>query len=259
MAGQEPQAENNQNNRNVESTSNEHLNDAPDVQNIPTPTPESAKPESSEDEERYAGSLTKGPGEPVKPARENKARRFLRQFLRWTLSILILLGIGAVLSLVLIYRPTARNLERTRNDLQSAQDELVELGGEIINLEAELANTEDELRALEDDYLEQQQELNRANMRVYLLSALADVHAARLALALENPDIASIQLASTSQSLENLAEAVPDAQKDSVRALQTRLELVFDELTDSPEAAETDLQVMADNLIQLENNLFIGP
>lgn len=217
--------------------------EAPDV------VPEVDVPPAVEEEP----SMEEPAVEPVAPeaeAEEEEPRGmpFWQRALRWVLAVLVVFGLGVVLTLYTTYVPTSR-------DLQRARAELAERDQEIDTLEARV----EELSALEEDNEALEEAVDRAELHVQILSALTDVRSAQLALALEDRSRARVHLTNTPDTLTALGELLEPDRADLVESLQERLELVMEELEDDTFAAQSDLEVLANNLVELENAIFTTP
>jgi hypothetical protein len=101
--------------------------------------------------------------------------------------------------------------------------------------------------------------LDEAELHVRLLSALTDVQAAQLNLALGEIDSARLSLSRTETKLEDLQELLPADQQGVVDGMIQRLNLVLDGMESDAFASQSDLEVLANSLLQLENTLFIAP
>jgi hypothetical protein len=206
-----------------------------------------------------AGEKPGEPAEPIgpeddltledeKPARPSWARRALR----WVVGLLVVFGLGFVVSLFALYLPASRELRDVRGRMVQAQaqvdavnDQLNEQGEGISRLEADNA-------ALRD-------ELTDADLHVHILATLADVRSAQFALAEGEPARAKVHLTNTPETLQELEQLVGSEQMDLVTAMGDRMDLILSELEEDTFAAQSDLDVLANSLIQLENTFFAGP
>jgi cell division protein FtsB len=201
---------------------------------------EQPKPGVSEGEPENLEEFT-APKQPP----ETRLQRFLRLSIRWLAAFLIVFGLGILATAFVLYRPTAEQLSIARTDLEQAQQQVSELESQV----SQLKGLESENKALQD-------QLDKANLHIQILSALSDVNAARLDVA--NDDIASarVKLTNTPDTLQELESLVGADQKDAVVAMQNRLDLALGEMDRDSFAALSDLEVLATNLVQLENTFF---
>lgn len=176
---------------------------------------------------------------------ETRLQRFLRLSIRWLAGFLVVFGLGILTTVFVLYRPTAEQLSKVRTDLEQSQQHV-----------SELENQVSQLKSLEAKNKTLQDELNKANLHIQILSALSDVNAGRLDIA--NNDIASarVNLTNTPDTLKELENLVGANQKDAVIAMQNRLDLALGEMDRDSFAALSDLKVLATNLVQLENTFF---
>ena len=156
-----------------------------------------------------------------------------------------------------------RNITQAGTRIEALESEIIQLEDEISNFEAkEEAHSiaYEELQVLlEGERSKNQIELATANLHILILSALADVNAARVALMNEDGAGAKVHLTNTSETFEALKESVGPEQRDKVLAMQNRLALVIAELDEDPSVALSDLEVLANNLTMLENTFFAKP
>lgn len=186
----------------------------------------------------------------------SKTSRFFRRLLRWTVGLFVVFSLGVIAALQLRYQPVAEELSQTRAELNEAQTEVADLESQIESQNEELEDRVDELSTLKEDNQSLNDELARANIRILLLSVLADVHAAQFALAVDDPANAQLQLANTREKLESLQDNVNVNQKDEVGRMIARLELVSSEIDTDSDLAQDDLEALANSLIRLENEYF---
>ena len=171
--------------------------------------------------------------EPAPPARSRFAR-IARTILRWIAAMLIAFLLGALAVYWFFYRPQSQELALARSQIQQAQQRIAEL--EVYQSQNE------ELRA----------EQRETNLQVYILRALSDVNAARLALATEDAETARAALSDTRSDFSRLANLVGPDHRDQLAAMQERLQLAVAEMARDAFAAQSDLGVLEANLRQLE-------
>ncbi len=201
--------------------------------------------------ERMPGELPPAPDLPAEPS-ESRFRRGLRRSIRWGASLLLIFALGMMTATLVFYMPKAREVNRVEA-LRMQADE------RIAALEAELESLDAELEAFKQNQETQQEALDAANLHIFILSALADVAQARLALALDNPEEARLALTNTAGTIESLTALVESDQTEALQAMQQRLDLAVSGLDGDPEAALSDLDVLANNLVKLENTYFVVP
>ena len=141
---------------------------------------------------------------------------------------------GALAVYWFLYRPQIEELAQARSQVQQAQQRIADL--EVYQSQNE------ELRA----------EQRETNLQVYILRALSDVNAARLALATEDPETARAALGDTRSDFSRLANLVGPDHRDQLAAMQERLQLAVAEMARDAFAAQSDLGVLEANLRQLE-------
>jgi hypothetical protein len=174
------------------------------------------------------------------PSAESRFARFTRTLLRWFAAFLIAFLLGALAVYWFLYRPQAEELAEVRSQAEGAQQRVAEL--EVYQ------SQNDALRA----------EQRETNVQVYILRALADVNAARLALATEDVDTARDALSNTGRDLTSLSNLVGSDQRAQLAAMQDRLTLAVNEMGRDAFAAQSDLGVLETNLRQLESELIEG-
>jgi len=101
-------------------------------------------------------------------------------------------------------------------------------------------------------------EVQRSGTRLLVLSALVDIDAARVSLAVGEPGPASDRLDKIRQGLAALESRLEGETKQSVAAMRPRLELVAGEIDGDSFAAARDLEVLANDLSQLAQQLAEG-
>ena len=201
---------------------------------------------------------------------ETRTQRIFKASLRWVIGVLIIFALGFMSAILLLYVPERDAKSHLEMEQTQAETRIEALESEIIQLEDEISNFEakeeahsiayEELQVLlEGERSKNQSELATANLHILILSALADVNAARVALMNEDGAGAKVHLTNTSETFEALKESVGPEQRDKVLAMQNRLALVIAELDEDPSVALSDLEVLANNLTMLENTFFAKP
>ncbi|MBN1264873.1 MAG: type II secretion system protein M [Anaerolineales bacterium] len=191
-----------------------------------------------------------GPEGPAEPAKEpSKFNLLMRKLLRWGAGIALIFVLGIVVTWFVRVSPLQNELTETQDSLQTAQQEVDSLQGEV----SDLQDTRDTLEA-ENQSLESQ--LTTALADQQILRVLADVSAARVALAEDDLITAKAALSGTEARLAALLDILPPDVQDTVQGMISRLTLVLDEINDDSFAAENDLEVLWTNLQALESSLF---
>lgn len=225
---------------------------SPDEISEPAPQMEAAPPEVVEPEP-----------ETEEPKKEGKVRRFFRRLFRWTLGILILLGLGFIAAIYALYRPELQNNRDKVSEMQSlyetAQEQLTELEtnyqSQIADLQGQItsmspmAEENEKLLAAQDDYL----------LQTAVLNVRLDVAYAQLGLANDDAPRAQIALSQTADTLAEIYDLLPENQQGVVTSMQQRLEFILEEIEEEPYAAQSDLDVLEKSLLELESALFGGP
>jgi DNA repair ATPase RecN len=178
---------------------------------------------------------------PTLPHPESRARSFLRGFARWTSTVLIAFGLGA-LTIYFLY------LAPARKDLDQNSTELEEINQQVDALTDQLDEVTKEKQELES-------ELNTAQVRLVILDTISDVRAANLSVANDDYPGALLSLKDAAQALERLSETVSEEQSEVVSALQDSLTEIEKKVKSDPESAKSDLDRLTTNLIKLENSI----
>jgi hypothetical protein len=168
------------------------------------------------------------------PQARSRFASFMRKALLWVVILLLAVGSGALAVYWYLYRPLSQELEQTRSQVQQAQQQIAEL----------------EVYQSQNEALREEQ--RQTNIQVYILRALSDVNAARLALATEDAGTARDALSNTGRDLRSLANLVGPDQRSQLAAMQERLQLALNEMNRDAFAAQSDLGVLEANLRQLE-------
>jgi cytoskeletal protein RodZ len=179
---------------------------------------------------------------------EGRARRFRKRALRWLLGFLIVFGLGALLAVYALYLPARERIRSSQDQLEAANQKITELESRV-----------DSLSGLETTNQELQAEIEATSLHVNILKARADIAAAQLSLAKDDPSKARLALSKTPNTLEILAGIIPPGQKEVVTDLQDRLKLAVSEIGENTFAADSDLNVLATGLMELENSYFTSP
>jgi hypothetical protein len=185
---------------------------------------------------------------PAETPKSNRAPSIWRRLLRGLLGILILFSLGALTILLVFYLPLRQELEVARAEIEALNQKTA----------SELQNANEEinrLSSLESSQEDLQTRLDQATRSLVLLQIRYDVTSAQLALADKNAAKARLALSNTEASLKTLEGLLPQAQRDVIADLLTRLKLVLSEMDEKTYAARSDLDVMANLLLELETAL----
>ena len=179
------------------------------------------------------------------------------------IGLLIIFASGFLTAVLLLYIPERdekSQLEAGRLQAEATAEARTDtLKSEIVHLENEVNDYKAREDDLEAEIKNLQAELTKANLHIYILSALSDINAARVALTNDDAAEAQVYLTNTMETLETLKEIVDPGQRDKVLAMQNRLALVLAEIEDQPSVALSDLEVLANDLTLLENTFFAKP
>jgi len=200
--------------------------------------PQETKPEP------VSAKETKAP----QPKPESRMNRFMVSLMRWVLGILILAGLGALLAIYALYLPMRQRLQQSQAEVESANQRVADLEGKV-----------EGLTPIETKNKDLQVELGKAELHVTILSARADIAAAQLALALNDPVKARLALNKTPETLKKLESQLESDKKKLATDMQSRLELAVKGIGNNAYAANSDLDVLATGLIELENAYFAKP
>ncbi|MCX8062688.1 MAG: hypothetical protein N3D16_08900 [Anaerolineales bacterium] len=175
---------------------------------------------------------------------ESRFRRFLRQLVRWTLGILILIGIGFVAALLLFYMPMRREAAAKAADLNTAQARIEEL-------ESELA-AKAQMEKLYQDALER---LKRAEFQNNLLNLQMEIASARIYLYEDKKELAGTAMQNAQTILKALQTMATPAQRTALSEMEARLTLAISGLEKDTYAAQSDLDVLARSLSDFSASL----
>lgn len=185
------------------------------------------------------------PSLPPQPAEaESRLRRCVRQLARWTLGVLILLGIGFVAALLLLYMPLRRQADARAAELSAAQ-------ARIESLEAQLA----EKAQLEKVYQKSLEQLKSADFQNNVLHLEVEIASARIYLYKSKPELARTALQNAQAILQALQTSASSAQRKALSEMETRLTLALNGLEKDTYAAQSDLDVLARNLSEFSASL----
>jgi hypothetical protein len=170
----------------------------------------------------------------LEPLPKPRRRTRLRRGLYGLGGLLIVFLLGAGLVGLLLYRPAQLELDEANEQLRDAEERIGELEDQVATLEL-----------LPD-------QLDESSRHAAVLGVLADVNAARLALAGGETASARLYLSATPERLTRLTEALGKEHEPVTSAMQQRLDLITKEISSEPEVAQNDLDALANQLMQLE-------
>ena len=229
---------------------------------------EEAEPRMGAWDVSMAESMQPEPELPPQRQRRTRLRRGLYGL--GALLILFLLGAGVVG--LLLYRPAQQELNQANEQLQDAEGRIGELQDQMATLEplpgqldqakAQLRDAEGRISELQDQVATLEPlpaQLDNVSRHAAVLGVLADVNAARLALAAGDTASARLYLSATPERLDRLAEALGKEHDAVASAMPKRLELIIKEIGPERTLAQTDLDTLANQLMQLETTFLEVP
>ncbi len=188
-------------------------------------------------------AIAPSPSAPI-PQTESRLRRFLRQLVRWTLGILILLGIGFVVALLLLYMPMRREAAAIAAELSATRTRLEEA-------EKDLA-AKAQMEKLYQDVVER---LKRADFENNLLNLQMEIASARIYLYEDKKGLAATALQNARSILKALQSTASPAQRTALNEMEVRLNLAISGLEKNTYAAQSDLDVLARSLSDFSASL----
>ncbi|MFN3308120.1 MAG: hypothetical protein ACK44E_02845 [Anaerolineales bacterium] len=188
-------------------------------------------------------AIAPSPPAPI-PQTESRFRRFLRQLVRWTLGILILLGIGFVAALLLLYMPMRREAAAIAAELSATRTRLEEA-------EKDLA-AKAQMEKLYQDAVER---LKRADFENNLLHLQMEIASARIYLYEDKKGLAATALQNARSILKALQITASPAQRTALNEMEVRLNLAISGLEKDTYAAQSDLDVLARSLSDFSASL----
>jgi len=208
-------------------------------------------PEAPAGEEAvFTESAVAAPEEVVEEVKEpTRFQLFLRKALRWAAGVAVVFVAGVVVTWLVRVTPLQNELAMTQSDLGSAQQEVATLQADV----DELQTDRDELEAENADL---QDQLTTALADQHILRVIADVSAARVALADDDVVTAKAALSGTEDRLQALFDILPQDVHETLQDMLARLLLVLDEIDEDNFAASKDLEVLWTNMQALERSLF---
>ncbi|MCS7248977.1 MAG: hypothetical protein NZ840_12165 [Anaerolineales bacterium] len=175
---------------------------------------------------------------------ESRLGRFLRQLVRWTLGVLILIGVGFVAALLLFYIPMRREAATRATELSAAQTRIEELEGELA------AKAQ-----MEKLYQEALERLKRADFQNNLLRLQLEVASARIYLYQDQKELAGTAMRNAQSIFKALQTGATPAQRTALSEMEARLDLALSGLEKDLYAAQSDLDVLARRLSDFSASL----
>ncbi len=192
------------------------------------------------------------------PKKESRVRRFFRKLFRWTLGILVIIGLGFLAAVFLIYQPKVAELNQAYANLEDVQATLTAQDAQIADLENQVASLEQQLENLQGENTTLLNIQSGCQLHIALLQARANVIEAQVALYAENPTQARTLLEDTGELLNSVETMLSKDMQDVIAPLQARLDLALSELETAPDTAIKDLSILAGDLLEIENTPFDG-
>jgi len=190
------------------------------------------------EEEMQTPEQTPQPPQESPSQQDSRMKAFLRRSLRWATAVAVIFFLGFALLYFGRVRPQAAQL-------REQSDTIATLQAQVSPLQTQAANLGDV-----------QTELAQTQLQRDLLSVLADVNTARLALGQDNGAQASVALQNTSDTLSMLADQLGGSQTSALADMSARLELAKQEIQNGDRfAAQSDLEVLANSTLQLLDTL----
>ena len=171
------------------------------------------------------------PAAPPEPP--SRLTLWLRRAMVWAAGVLVVFALGAVGNWWFQVRPRAGQVQQLTTQLEAANQELESLRP----------------KAADADRL--QASLDRAELRLLTLQALARVHEARAALALGEGSQGRLPALLADGSLARLQSLADPSAAETVGAMRERLAMAIDEIETNDFAAQGDLEILANDLYEL--------
>lgn len=188
-----------------------------------------------------------------------RAPSFWNRALRWTLGFLIVFGLGFVAAIFLFYLPARQQTNSFQTELQNTRLQATQDANASQQKVSDLENQVQQLSSLDTKNKQLQNELNRAQLHIAILSARTDVASAQLALEKKDTSKAHAVLSQTPNTLDSMSSNLASNQQKLVEDMKARLKLADGEIDSNAFAAQSDLTVLATSLLELENAMFTQP
>ncbi len=184
------------------------------------------------------------------PQPPSKARRFLRRLWRWTLTVLVVFGLGFVAATWLLYVPARRSAQQAQAQAQQAAQQ-------VQDLQNQLQQVQSQRDALQEKVNSAQQAADQAMLEAAFSDALAEAYAVRLALKDEDATGAKLHADALGRALQTLQQKTPAAHRDVVAQMQKQVADIRANL-DSPGYADRQLRALIRNL-QVLKGVVLSP
>ncbi len=209
--------------------------------------------------EALRAAITTEEAESPPPEPPDRLKRWLRRTIYGALALMVVFLLGLLTGRLLLYNPTARQLDQANQELQDANQRVTELESRVSDLLQGKESDQARQKELQESYHLLQEEMGAVRLHAILLRIQADVNAARIALFNDDPSSARLYLSLTPDRLGELETLLGLEHRPVVENMGQRLDLVLDEMRHEREVAKADLEVLVNQLMQLENTLFAVP
>ncbi len=201
-----------------------------------------AAPAASPEPPTTAESASSEPSQPKPPG---KAKRFLRRLWRWTLTVLVVFGLGFVAATWRLYVPA-------RNTARQAQAQAQKAAQQVKDLQGRLQQVQSQRDALQQQLQGAQKANDNAVLEAALSDALAEAYAVRVALKDEDATGARLHAEALGRALQALQQKTPAAHRDLVVQMQKQAADIQSNL-DSPGYADRQLRALIQHLEALRS------
>jgi len=201
------------------------------------------------------------------PKEESRSRKAFRKFIRWTVGLLVVFGVGFLTAVFAIYNPKVDELDQSKNNLDSAGTTISGLEAQIIDQQDEIDRLKlqvDALNLLIDDLEKELQILSETqsktqddfNLHIALLKTRMDIANAHIEIYEGNIAQARVLLTKAHQGLTTIESLLPEDWKEVVPRLKSRLDLAIEGINDDPESTMDDLIIISGDLLQINIDHF---
>jgi len=201
------------------------------------------------------------------PKEESRSRKAFRKFIRWTVGLLVVFGVGFLTAVFVIYNPKVDELDQSKNNLDSAGTTISGLEAQIIDQQDEIDRLKlqvDALNLLIDDLEKELQILSETqsktqddfNLHIALLKTRMDIANAHIEIYEGNIAQARVLLTKAHQGLTTIESLLPEDWKEVVPRLKSRLDLAIEGINDDPESTMDDLIIISGDLLQINIDHF---
>lgn len=167
---------------------------------------------------------------------------WLVAFLRWGLVILVAFALGALFIALVVHLPLQQTYNEVSADLEKANGDVTQLTGQVNELTASNETMG--------------QDLANISLKQAITGSLAEVRAARLAIAADDPAGARLAVTRAIQSLDTLATLIDKDHSDIVTNMQDKANQANTDLQSGLTAAVPALEQLDTNLVSLLDALF---